>query len=192
MPPDPAAVHAVPVPALCRWRRTAVHLSLLATTLALPATPSATQAATQAATVAAPPLSELATLLLGTVRGKPTGMHGVTRLTTGDADRQLRLACQELMRAGPVDLDDTTRFDGCVARPGKIVDFHLKVSGIDASRDDTRDFMATAKPILERGICRNPDVPVLGKLGIRLRYHYAAGQKPLVLLDIPPDQCRGK
>ncbi|SPR99991.1 hypothetical protein [Cupriavidus taiwanensis] len=187
MPPDPAAVHALPTPDLRRWRGTAVHLglSLLATALAVPAT--------QAATVAAPPqLSELATLLLGTVRGKPTGMHGVTRLTTGDADRQLRLACQELMRAGPVDLDDTTRFYGCVARPGKIVDFHLKVSGIDANRDDTRDFMATAKPILERGICRNPDVPVLGKLGIRLRYHYAAGQKQLVLLDIPPEQCRGK
>ncbi|MCO4889780.1 hypothetical protein MKD50_10400 [Cupriavidus sp. WGtm5] len=186
MPLDPAAVHAVPDPALCRWRRTAVHLSLLAATLALSATP----AAARAATVAAPPLSELATLLLGTVRGKPTGMHGVTRLTTGDADRQLRLACQELMRAGPIDLDDTTRFDGCVARPGKIVDFHLKVSGVDAGRDDTRAFMATAKPILERGICRNPDVPVLGKLGIRLRYHYAVGQKPLVLLDIPPEQCR--
>lgn len=187
MPPDPAAVHALPSPARCRWRRTAVHLgvSLLATTLAVPATLAATMGAP-------PPLSELATLLLGTVRGKPTGMHGVTRLTTGDADRQLRLACQELMRAGPMNLDDTTRFDGCVARPGKIVDFHLKVSGVDASRDDTRDFMATAKPILERGICRNPDVPVLGKLGIRLRYHYAAGQKPLVLLDIPPEQCRGK
>ncbi|AMR81318.1 hypothetical protein A2G96_26310 [Cupriavidus nantongensis] len=191
MPPDPAAVHAVPAPALCRWRRIAVNLSLLATALALCAPPAATQAATVSPSPL-PPLSELATLLLGTVRGKPTGMHGVTRLTTGDADRQLRLACQELMRAGPVDLDDTTRFDGCVARPGKIVDFHLKVSGIDASRDDTRDFMATAKPILERGICRNPDVPVLGKLGIRLRYHYAAGQKPLVLLDIPPEQCRGK
>ncbi|SOZ38384.1 hypothetical protein [Cupriavidus neocaledonicus] len=187
MPPAPAAVHASPTPARCRWRGAAVRLgvSWLAMALAVPATQAATAAMP-------PPLSELATLLLGTVRGKPTGMRGVTRLTTGDADRQLRLACQELMRAGPVDLDDTTRFDGCVARPGKIVDFHLKVSGIDASRDDTRDFMATAKPILERGICRNPDVPVLGKLGIRLRYHYAAGPKPLVLLDIPPDQCRGK
>ncbi|MDQ0138586.1 hypothetical protein [Cupriavidus necator] len=187
MPPDPAAVRTCPTHDPRRWRSAGAQLSLslLAMTLAVPAT--------LAATVATPaPLSGLATLLLGTVRGKPTGMTGVTRLTTGDADRELRLACQELMRAGPVELDDTTRFDGCVARPGKIVEFHLKVSGVDASRDDTREFMATAKPILERGICRNPDVPVLGKLGVRLRYHYVAGQKQLVLLDIPPDQCHGK
>jgi hypothetical protein len=162
-----------------------LSLSLLAATLAVPATQAATAAAY-------PQLSGLATLLLGTVRGKPTGMNGVTRLTSGDADRELRTACQELTRAGPVDLDDTTRFDGCVTRPGKIVEFHLKVWGVDATRDDTRDFMAAAKPILERGICRNPDVPVLGKLGVRLRYHYAAGQKQLVLLDIPPDQCLRK
>jgi hypothetical protein len=162
-----------------------LSLSLLAGTLAV-------SAALAAPLAPSPQLSGLATLLLGTVRGKPTGMNGVTRLTAGDADRELRLACQELMRAGPVDLDNTTRFEGCVTRPGKIVEFHLKVSGVDAARDGTREFMASAKPILERGICRNPDVPVLGKLGVRLRYHYVAGQKPLVSLDIPPDRCLGK
>ncbi|WP_432260574.1 hypothetical protein [Cupriavidus sp. TMH.W2] len=181
MPPAPA------VPKFHPLRNAAVclSLSLLAGPLAISATPAAPPARS-------PQLSGLATLLLGTVRGKPTGMNGVTRLTAGDADRQLRLACQELMRAGPVDLDDTTRFDGCVTRPGKIVEFHLKVSGVDATRDDTRAFMASVKPILERGICRNPDVPVLGKLGVRLRYHYVAEQKQLVLLDIPPDQCLKK
>lgn len=181
MPPAPAVPNRHPL----RNAAACLCLSLLAGPLAI------------AATLAAPParspqLSGLAALLLGTVRGKPTGMNGVTRLTAGDVDRQLHLACQELMRAGPVDLDDTTRFVGCVTRPGKIVEFHLKVSGVDATRDDTREFMVSAKPILERGICRNPDVPVLGKLGVTLRYHYVAGQKQLVLLDIPPDQCPRK
>lgn len=181
MPPD-SATSAAPDHRPLRNAAVRLGLPFLAGTLAVSAALAATP-------VTSPPLSGLATLLLGTVRGKPTGMTGVTRLTTGNADRELRLACQELMRAGPVDLDDTTRFDGCVTRPGKIVEFQLKVSGVDATREGTREFMATAKPILERGICRNPDVPVLGKLGVRLRYHYMAGQKSLVLLDIPPEQC---
>ncbi|AGW93781.1 MULTISPECIES: hypothetical protein [Cupriavidus] len=178
MPPDPAAPTRLSFPdAAAR-----LCLTCLAATLAVPAALAATPAEPSQ-------LSGLATLLLGTVRGKPTGMTGVTRLTAGDAERQLRMACQELKRAGPVDLDDSTRFDGCVTRPGKIVEFQLKVSGVDASREDTREFMASAKPILERGICRNPDVPVLGKLGVTLHYHYVAGRQSLVLLDIPPDHC---
>jgi len=140
-------------------------------------------------TYAAPQLSPLATLLLGTVRGKPTGMAGVTRLTSGDADRQLAMACAELVRAGPVNLDDTTRFDGCTVRPGKVVEFRLHVKGVDPARDGTREFMARVKPILERGICRNPDVPVLGKLGVTLLYRYFASKDTLVLLDIAPGQC---
>ncbi|WP_455287369.1 hypothetical protein [Cupriavidus necator] len=181
MPPDPAAPARRPFPAAAAR----LCLSCAAATLAAPA-------AMAAAPAEPAQLSGLATLLLGTVRGKPTGMTGVTRLTSGDADRELRQACQELKRIGPVDLDDTTRFDGCVTRPGKVVEFQLKVSGVDASRDGTREYMATAKPILVRGICRNPDVPVLGKLGVTLLYHYVAGRQSLVLLDIPPDHCLRK
>ncbi|WER48434.1 hypothetical protein CupriaWKF_27005 [Cupriavidus sp. WKF15] len=138
---------------------------------------------------AAPPLSGLANLLLGTVRGKPSGMSGVTRLTARDAERQLGIACAELARAAPVVLDDSTRLIGCAARPGKVVEFHLQVTGVDPRREDTRNFMASARPILERGICRNPDVPVLGKLGVTLDYRYLAGPEPLVILHVPPGRC---
>ncbi|WP_354686185.1 hypothetical protein [Cupriavidus necator] len=181
-PPLPALLPLLSLPGHAAAR---LCLPLLVATLGVPP-------AMAANTVDTSQLSGLATLLLGTVRGKPTGMTGVTRLTAADADRQLRLACQELMRAGPVDLDDTTRFDGCVTKPGKVVEFQLKVSGVDASRDGTREFMASAKPILERGICRNPDVPVLGKLGVTLLYHYVAGRQSLVMLDIPPNRCLPK
>ena len=73
--------------------------------------------------------------------------------------------------------------------PGLFAEANLKVSGVDATRDGTREYMASAKPILERGICRNPDVPVLGKLGVTLLYHYTAGRQSLVRLNIAPDQC---
>jgi len=139
--------------------------------------------------MAAPPLSELASLLLGTVRGKPSGMSGVTRLTARDAERQLGMACAELARMAPMVLDDSTRLAGCAVRAGKIVEFHLQVSGVDPRREDTRNFMISARPILERGICRNPDVPVLGKLGVTLDYRYMAGQEPLVTLHVPPGRC---
>jgi hypothetical protein len=138
---------------------------------------------------AAPPLSELANLLLGTVRGKPSGMSGVTRLTARDAERQLGMACAELARAAPLALDDSTRLTGCAARAGKVVEFHLQVTGVDPRREDTKSFMVSARPILERGICRNPDVPVLGKLGVTLDYRYMAGQEPLVVLHVPPGRC---
>ncbi|WP_373460984.1 hypothetical protein, partial [Cupriavidus pinatubonensis] len=107
---------------------------------------------------AAQPLSDLARLLLGTVSGKPSGMSGVTRLTARDAERQLSLACSELARSAPIVLDNSTRLTGCAVRPGKVVEFQLKVSGVDPRRDDTKKFMAFVRPILERGICRNPDV----------------------------------
>ncbi|CAG9183218.1 hypothetical protein LMG23992_04931 [Cupriavidus laharis] len=141
---------------------------------------------------AAPPLSELASLLLGTVRGKPGGMSGVTRLTARDAERQLGLACAELARAAPVVLDDSTRLTGCAVRPGKVVEFRLQVTGVDPRREDTKGFMVSARPILERGICRNPDVPVLGKLGVTLDYRYMAGEEPLVVLHVPPGRCAEK
>ncbi len=141
---------------------------------------------------AAPPLSELANLLLGTVRGKPSGMSGVTRLTTRDAERQLGMACAELARAAPVVLDDSTRLAGCAVRAGKVVEFRLQVTGVDARREDTKSFMVSARPILERGICRNSDVPLLGKLGVTLDYRYMAGQELLVVLHVPPGRCLGR
>ncbi|CAG9175690.1 hypothetical protein LMG23994_03163 [Cupriavidus pinatubonensis] len=144
---------------------------------------------TSTAGFAAPTLSGLASLLLGTVRGKPSGMAGVTRLTARDAERQLGLACAELARATPIVLDSSTRLTGCATRPGKIVEFHLQVTGVEPTREDTKAFMVSARPILERGVCRNPDVPVLGKLGVTLDYRYAAGQEPLVVLHIPPGRC---
>ena len=141
---------------------------------------------------AAQPLSDLARLLLGTVSGKPSGMSGVTRLTARDAERQLSLACSELARSAPIVLDNSTRLTGCAVRPGKVVEFQLKVSGVDPRRDDTKKFMAFVRPILERGICRNPDVPLLGKLGVTLDYRYLVGQEPLVALHIFPDRCKEK
>lgn len=138
---------------------------------------------------AAPALSGLASLLLGTVRGKPSGMAGVTRLTARDAERQLGIACAELARATPIVLDSSTRLTGCATRPGKIVEFHLQVTGVEPKREDTKAFMVSARPILERGVCRNPDVPVLGKLGVTLDYRYTAGQEPLVVLHVPPGRC---
>ncbi len=139
--------------------------------------------------LAAAPLSELASLLLGTVRGKPSGMSGVTRLTARDAERQLGMACKELARATPMVLDESTRLVGCTARTGNVVEFHRQVTGVDPRREDTKSFMVSARPILERGICRNPDVPVLGKLGVTLDYRYMAGQEPLVTLHVPPGRC---
>ncbi|KAF7961822.1 hypothetical protein AWV80_39810 [Cupriavidus sp. UYMU48A] len=169
----------IPCPFVDKRRATCLLTVLLATA--------------SSAGLAAPPLSELAGLLLGTVRGKPggmTGMSGVTRLTARDAERQLSMACAELARVTPVVLDESTRLTGCVSRPGKIVEFRLDVTGVEAQREDTKAFMLSARPILERGICRNPDVPILGKLGVTLNYRYLAGQELLVLLHVPPGRCK--
>jgi hypothetical protein len=116
-------------------------------------------------------------------------MSGVTRLTARDAERQLGMAFAELARATPLALDESTRLAGCAVRPGKVVEFHLQVTGVDPRRDDTKSIMASARPILERGVCRNPDVPVLGKLGVTLDFRYMAGQELLVMLHVPPGRC---
>ncbi|MDW3681492.1 hypothetical protein RA280_06970 [Cupriavidus sp. CV2] len=140
-------------------------------------------------------LSTLARLLLGTVDGRSTGMSGVTRLTGGVAssDAELNTACQELTRAGPFTLDAATRLEGCSVAPGKRVQFRLSLVGVDASREGTVAFMASARPVLERGICRNPDVPVLGRLGVTLNYRYAGiGNQPLGEVTITPDRCGPK
>lgn len=140
-------------------------------------------------------LSTLARLLLGTVDGKSTGMSGVTRLTGGIAssDAELNTACRELTRAGPFTLDAATRFEGCSVSPGKRVLFRLSLLGVDATREGTVAFMASARPVLERGICRNADVPVLGRLGVTLNYRYTGiGGQPLGEVTIAPDRCGPK
>lgn len=139
-----------------------------------------------------PSLSKLARLLLGTVQGKGTGMSGVTRLTGGSAgaDAELSAACQELTRAGPYMLDGATRLEGCNASPGKHVSFRLRLVGVDATREGTMAFMASAGPVLARGICRNPDVPVLGRLGVTLNYRYLGnGNQPVGEVTITPQRC---
>ncbi|WP_454727191.1 MULTISPECIES: hypothetical protein [Cupriavidus] len=137
-------------------------------------------------------LSKLARLLLGTVDGKSTGMSGVTRLTGGGGtpDAELVAACQELTQAGPFPLDNATRLEGCSVSPGKRVVFRLSLVGVDASREGTVAFMASAGPVLVKGICRNPDVPVLGRLGITLNYRYLGnGNQPVGEVTIPPERC---
>ncbi|KJK25445.1 hypothetical protein UB46_05075 [Burkholderiaceae bacterium 16] len=139
-----------------------------------------------------PSLSKLARLLLGTVQGKSTGMSGVTRLTGGGAgpDAELSAACQELTRAGPFMLDGATRLEGCSAAPGKHVSFRLRLVGVDATREGTVAFMTSAGPVLARGICRNPDVPVLGRLGVTLSYRYLGnGNQPVGEVTITPERC---
>ncbi|MGO4330277.1 hypothetical protein AB4Z48_02275 [Cupriavidus sp. 2TAF22] len=138
-------------------------------------------------------LSKLARLLLGTVEGKGTGMSGVTRLTGGGADAELVAACQELTRAGPFTLDNATRLEGCSVSPGKRVVFRLSLVGVDASREGTVAFMASAGPVLVKGICRNPDVPVLGRMGVTLNYRYQGkGNQPVGEVTIPPERCDSK
>jgi hypothetical protein len=137
-------------------------------------------------------LSQLARLLLGTVQGKGTGLSGVTRLTGGSAgvDAELSAACQELTRAGPYMLDAATRLEGCSASPGKHVSFRLRLLGVDATREGTLAFMASAAPVLARGICRNPDVPVLGRLGVTLNFRYLGnGNQPVGQVTITPQRC---
>ncbi len=122
-------------------------------------------------------------------------MSGVTRLTGGGstADAELKAACLELTRAGPFALDGATRLEGCSVAPGKRVVFRLSLAGVDATREGTVAFMASARPILERGICRNPDVPVLGRLGVTLNYRYMGiGELPVGEVTIAPNRCEAK
>lgn len=139
-------------------------------------------------------MSALARLLVGVADGKPSGMTGVTRLTGGTTttDAALGGACRELTRMGPFLLDSATRLEGCSGEAGKRVVFHLNLFQFDASREGTASFMASARPALVRGICRNPDVPVLGRLGIALVFRYTGiGNKPVGEVSIAPGGCSG-
>ncbi|MBY4896975.1 hypothetical protein [Cupriavidus sp. AU9028] len=137
-------------------------------------------------------MSALARLLVGVADGKPTGMTGVTRLTgpVGTTDAAIGSACRELTRSGPFVLDSATRLEGCSGEAGKRVVFHLNLFEFDASREGTASFMASARPALVRGICRNPDVPVLGRLGIALVFRYTGiGNRPVGEVSIAPGGC---
>lgn len=137
-------------------------------------------------------LSALARLLIGVADGRPTGLTAVTRLTGsgGSTDMALGNACREVTRAGPFLLDTATRLEGCRGESGKRVVFHLSLFRFDASREGTASFMASARPALVRGICRNPDVPILGRLGIALVFQYTGiNQQPVGEVAIAPGGC---
>lgn len=137
-------------------------------------------------------LSALARLLIGVADGRPTGLTAVTRLTGTSPTTDLALgnACREVTRAGPFLLDTATRLEGCRGEHGKRVVFHLSLFRFDASREGTAAFMASARPALVRGICRNPDVPVLGRLGIALIFQYTGiNQQPVGEVSISPGGC---
>lgn len=155
--------------------------------------PAVAQHGNAAASTTAPSsMSALARLLVGVADGRPTGMNGVTRLTGSGSSTDVALgsACRELTRSGPILLDTATRLDGCRGESGKRVVFHLNLVRFDASREGTAAFMASATPALVRGICRNPDVPVLGRLGIALVFRYTGiGDRPVGEIAIAPGRC---
>lgn len=137
-------------------------------------------------------LSTLARLLIGVADGRPTGLISASRLTGSGAstDHALGTACREVTRAGPYLLDSATRLDGCRGEHGKRVVFDLSLFRFDASREGTASFMASATPALVRGICRNPDVPVLGRLGIALVFRYTGiNRQPVGEVSITPGRC---
>lgn len=142
-------------------------------------------------TLSPPTFSPLARLLFGVAEGKATGMTGVTRLTSpGTVDSALGTACRELTHAGPFPLDAATRLDGCHTSATKRVIFRLNLVAFDATREGTAAFMASARPALVRGICRNPDVPVLGRLGLTLVFQYTGiGNRPIGEVAIAPGNC---
>ncbi len=167
----------------------ALRLSLAALSLLLPL---AAYGQPPAADTPSPPhFSPLARLLFGVAEGKATGMTGVTRLTTPSAvDSAMGSACRELTRAGPFPLDAATRLDGCHTGAAKRVIFRLNLVAFDATREGTTAFMASARPALVRGICRNPDVPVLGRLGLTLVFQYTGiGNRPVGEVAIAPGNC---
>ncbi|CAG9179947.1 hypothetical protein CURE108131_13110 [Cupriavidus respiraculi] len=165
--------------------------SLATLSALLPLAAAAQQQQVVAESVTPPSFTPLARLLFGVAEGKPTGMTGVTRLTSpGAVDSALGSACRELTRAGPFPLDTATRLDGCHTGTAKRVIFRLNLVTFDATREGTTAFMTSARPALVRGICRNPDVPVLGRLGLTLVFQYTGiGNRPVGEVAIAPGSC---
>ncbi|XQM39328.1 hypothetical protein DFLDMN_006221 (plasmid) [Cupriavidus sp. H19C3] len=77
----------------------------------------------------------------------------------------------------------------CSLQEGNEVSFDLAIKGYDAKSPGVGSFMESAKPILEKSICRNPDVFTLGIEGISLRYTYRMRAIPVLSLTVVPGQC---
>jgi hypothetical protein len=144
----------------------------------------------EAATLDVPPPSPMVVLLMGVVQGKPVGTPLAGRLGGVGLDSALSNACKEITGKGPVALDATTRLDGCHNDTGRKVTFQLNLVNFDATREGTASFMQNAHAALVRGICRNPDVPSLGRAGVTLVFHYAGiNGVPVGDLAIAPGNC---
>lgn len=129
---------------------------------------------------------------MGVVQGRPAGPAALARLTSGNRnpDEALKAACAEITHQAPLILDTTTRLDSCRGETGKRVVFHLNLVHFDGAREGTAAFMQNARPVLVRGICRNPDVVMLGRTGVTLVFRYAGiGNRPVGDLTIAPGAC---
>lgn len=134
----------------------------------------------------------LDSLLLGTVYGMPVQpRNSGSPDLKGQGDLRLRVeqACARLNRTAPHEIDEVTYLMGCRLLRDKEVAFDLVLKGFDPKSPGVASFMESAKPILEKSICRNPDVLALGAEGIALRYTYRIRSTPVLNLNIGPGQC---
>lgn len=127
-------------------------------------------------------LSPLARLLIGVVEGEATGFEGVDGLSAGEdsANRALLKACDEISRMTPLAIDEFSDFVGCTSGNGLRLTFTVRLSGFEADRAGTQDAMSLVRRSIAQGICRNPDVPAMTRLGITLVYRYVGSRGKLV------------
>lgn len=108
----------------------------------------------------------------------------------GDLRLRVEQACARLNRAAPHKIDEVTYLMGCRLLSDQEISFDLVLKGFDAKAPGVSSFMESAKPILEKSICRNPDVFALGAEGIALQYRYRIRATPVLSLNVVPGQCR--
>lgn len=139
---------------------------------------------------AAEPPPGLDSVLLGTVYGSSKGSAEEIDLSSFANVRQaIEAACARLNSTSPHRVDESTYLVTCRVIEAKSIAFDLVLKGFDPSAPGVESFMQTARPILERSICRNPDVSALGNLGLSLSYLYRMGSTPVLTIFIKPGQC---
>lgn len=132
----------------------------------------------------------LDSLLLGTVYGKSSRSgSGLDLRAAGNVRQRVEQACARLNSTAPHQIDESTYLVSCRVMGAKEVSFDLVLKGFDPQSPGVASFMESAKPILEKSICRNPDVSALGKQGISLVYSYRIRDTQVLTLSVKPEQC---
>ena len=108
----------------------------------------------------------------------------------GGTDAAYQKLASEINASLPATLDKNTRADNVTVTPGPVFTYNLTIVSANARDIDAAALIAKLRPTVTAGACSNPDMRVIFKDKVTVRYSYRGADGAFIArFDVTPTDC---